>query len=123
MIPTPQPYPAYKPSGVQWMGDVPAHWEVKRLKYSAPIRVSKLDRKPEEATYVGLEHIESSTGQLLLESQPESVDSVVGLSSRAMSYSESLDPTWRSRPVLTSTVWLRAKSSRYARKVTVGRAM
>ncbi len=23
MIPTPQPYPAYKPSNVEWLGDVP----------------------------------------------------------------------------------------------------
>ena len=26
------PYPAYKDSGVPWLGDVPAHWEVRRLK-------------------------------------------------------------------------------------------
>ena len=26
------PYPAYKPSGVEWLGDVPAHWEVRRLR-------------------------------------------------------------------------------------------
>ena len=26
------PYPAYKPSGVDWLGDMPAHWEVHRLK-------------------------------------------------------------------------------------------
>ena len=26
-----QPYPAYKPSGVEWMGEVPAHWEVLRI--------------------------------------------------------------------------------------------
>ena len=25
---TGQPYPAYKPSGVEWQGNVPAHWEV-----------------------------------------------------------------------------------------------
>ena len=25
-------HPACKPSGVQWLGDVPAHWEVRRLK-------------------------------------------------------------------------------------------
>ncbi len=25
-------YPAYKPSGVEWLGDVPEHWEVKALK-------------------------------------------------------------------------------------------
>ena len=24
------PYPKYKPSGVEWLGEVPAHWEVKR---------------------------------------------------------------------------------------------
>ncbi len=29
---TGQPYPAYKPSGVERLGDVPAHWEVRRLK-------------------------------------------------------------------------------------------
>ena len=28
-----RPYPKYKPSGVGWLGDVPEHWEVKRLKY------------------------------------------------------------------------------------------
>ena len=30
---TGQPYPAYKPSGVEWLGDVPEHWEVRRLKW------------------------------------------------------------------------------------------
>ena len=29
---TPHPYPAYKPSGVPWLGDVPEHWEVLSLK-------------------------------------------------------------------------------------------
>ena len=27
-------YPAYKDSGVEWLGEVPAHWEVDRLKAS-----------------------------------------------------------------------------------------
>ncbi len=27
------PYPAQKPSGVEWLGEIPAHWEVKRLKH------------------------------------------------------------------------------------------
>ena len=30
---TGQSYPAYKPSGVEWLGEVPTHWEIKRLKY------------------------------------------------------------------------------------------
>ena len=29
---TGQPYPAYKPSGVEWLGDVPEHWKKRRLK-------------------------------------------------------------------------------------------
>ena len=31
-VSTGQPYPAYKDSGVQWLGKVPKHWEVSRLK-------------------------------------------------------------------------------------------
>ena len=31
-IRTGQPYPAYKPSGVEWLGEVPAHWDVLPLK-------------------------------------------------------------------------------------------
>jgi len=34
------PYPAYKPSGVEWLGDVPEHWEVKRLKF----QLSKMEQ-------------------------------------------------------------------------------
>jgi type I restriction enzyme S subunit len=28
-----KPYPAYKDSGVEWLGEVPEHWGVKQLKY------------------------------------------------------------------------------------------
>ncbi|MCA2711905.1 MAG: restriction endonuclease subunit S [Microcystis sp. M015S2] len=28
-----QPYPTYKDSGVEWLGKIPEHWEVKKLKY------------------------------------------------------------------------------------------
>ena len=30
---TGQPYPAYKDSGVEWLGKVPAHWRVQRARY------------------------------------------------------------------------------------------
>ena len=32
-----RPYPAYKDSGVEWLGESPAHWEVKRLKYAVTL--------------------------------------------------------------------------------------
>jgi type I restriction enzyme S subunit len=28
-----KPYPAYKPTGMEWLGDVPEHWDVRRLKF------------------------------------------------------------------------------------------
>ena len=33
MTPSLKPYPAYKFSGVEWLGDVPLHWEMRRFKY------------------------------------------------------------------------------------------
>ena len=38
------PYPAYKPSGVEWLGDVPAHWTVRRLRNLAEMRASNVDK-------------------------------------------------------------------------------
>ncbi|MYA40704.1 MAG: restriction endonuclease subunit S [Gemmatimonadetes bacterium] len=35
---TGQPYPAYRDSGVEWLGDVPEHWEVRRLKTLCDMR-------------------------------------------------------------------------------------
>ena len=28
-------YPKYKPSGVEWLGEVPAHWEVMPIRFAA----------------------------------------------------------------------------------------
>jgi len=36
-------YPNYKDSGVEWLGEVPAHWEVKRLRYVAELNPSKTE--------------------------------------------------------------------------------
>ena len=33
MTPNLKPYLAYKPSGVEWLGDVPAHWAIERAKW------------------------------------------------------------------------------------------
>ena len=41
-----QDYPAYKSSGVEWLGDVPAHWSVKRLKFTARYSVSNVNKVP-----------------------------------------------------------------------------
>ena len=56
-------YPAYKPSGVEWLGDVPRHWEVRRLKYTVDLVNMKVDGADNDLPYTGLEHIESWTGK------------------------------------------------------------
>jgi type I restriction enzyme S subunit len=33
-----KPYPAYKDSGVEWLGRVPEHWQVRKLKWLASLR-------------------------------------------------------------------------------------
>lgn len=43
-----RPYSKYKRSGVAWLGDVPAHWDAKRLKTSATYSVSNVDKVPSE---------------------------------------------------------------------------
>jgi type I restriction enzyme, S subunit len=40
-----KPYPASKDSGVEWLGEIPAHWEVKRLKTVASVQLSNVDKK------------------------------------------------------------------------------
>ena len=37
-------YPAYKDSGVSWLGEVPEHWAVSPLKYSVDVRLSNIDK-------------------------------------------------------------------------------
>lgn len=37
-------YPEYKPSGVEWLGDVPVHWEVFKLKHIASVQFSSVDK-------------------------------------------------------------------------------
>lgn len=55
-------YPRYKPSGVDWLGEVPAHWEVKPLRYKLRLLTEKTDRREHP---VALENIEGWTGRYL----------------------------------------------------------
>ncbi len=38
-----KPYPAYKDSGVEWLRDIPAHWNSKRLRFNIQINPSKTE--------------------------------------------------------------------------------
>ncbi len=43
-----KPYPKYKHSGVEWLGEVPGHWEVRRLRQVALMLVSNVDKHTKE---------------------------------------------------------------------------
>jgi type I restriction enzyme S subunit len=41
-------YSKYKPSGVEWIGEIPGHWQAYRLKYVAKANPSNIDKKTVE---------------------------------------------------------------------------
>jgi type I restriction enzyme S subunit len=66
-----KPYPEYKDSGVDWLGKIPAHWEIKRLKHLAMLNPEALpeDTDPTlEMVYVDIGGV-SSLGRIV-ESEP-----------------------------------------------------
>ena len=59
-------YEKYKPSGVEWIGNIPIHWEIKKLKYLSRLR----DEAREKTDFlVAVENIESETGKILENSE------------------------------------------------------
>ena len=56
-----QPYSAYKPSGVEWLGDIPEHWDVKRgrfaMRINPPSETLRLLKIEEEVSFVPMESV------------------------------------------------------------------
>jgi type I restriction enzyme, S subunit len=57
-----KPYPKYKDSGLEWIGEIPEHWEVKKFKYLFVLITEKNDVKLKK---IGLENIECETGKFI----------------------------------------------------------
>src|SRR5438876_3385491 len=68
-------YPEYKDSGVEWLGEIPVHWDVVRLKYLA--RVNYGDSLPAEARQEGEVPVFGSNGSVGFHSQPNTVGPVL----------------------------------------------
>lgn len=58
-----KPYPAYRDSGVEWIGDVPSDWKIARIKHTSSLRTDRCTDAPDGSQYIGLEDVESGTGQ------------------------------------------------------------
>lgn len=59
-----KPYPRMKDSGVPWLGAVPEHWRIERLKSSVSNVIEQTANRESGDLYVALEHVESWTGRL-----------------------------------------------------------
>lgn len=64
MIHNLNPYPSYKDSGVAWVGGVPEHWEIERLKARVANINEITDGDQNSDLRIALEHVESWTGRL-----------------------------------------------------------
>ncbi len=64
MAPNLKPYSSYKPSGIPWLGDIPAHWEVTAVKKRYAIQLGKmLQNRPNnpddvEVPYLKAQHVQ-----------------------------------------------------------------
>ena len=49
-----QKYPAYKDSGVEWIGEIPEHWEITKIRYYYDVQLGKM-LQPESKTETDVE--------------------------------------------------------------------
>jgi len=52
----------FRHSGIEWLGEIPEHWEVKRFKYYFNLITEKVE---EDLPKIGLENIESKSGKFI----------------------------------------------------------
>ena len=61
-----RPYPEYRDSGVDWLGEIPAHWEARRLRFVVETSITKKevrDLDPEiKVTFVPMEAVREYGG-------------------------------------------------------------
>jgi type I restriction enzyme S subunit len=58
-------YPKYKPSSIEWLGYVPEHWEIRRLKYMASINDEALSETTDpgyEFSYADIGNVDAVKG-------------------------------------------------------------
>lgn len=63
-----------KDSGIEWIGDIPEHWKIKKIRYATTVR-NETKQYFTGDIYIGLENVECSTGKLV-ETETEYEDGV-----------------------------------------------
>ena len=60
-----RPYSEYRNSGVEWLGEIPAHWKIERLKYLATLNDEALAESTDpnfEMAYVDIGNVDAVAG-------------------------------------------------------------
>lgn len=70
-------YDKYKDSGIAWIGEIPEHWEIKRLKNVCSQVNIKENSKGNSLPYIGLENIESGSGRYI-----DTISEIEGMANR-----------------------------------------
>jgi len=68
-----------KDSKIDWVHEIPSHWNVSKIKYVMPLQNHKSATIPSGVKYIALENIEARTGKLLLETDITEVGSSVSI--------------------------------------------
>ena len=55
---------AMKTSGVDWIGNIPSDWSLKKIRFATTIR-TEVGKYTPENVFIGLENVEGSTGRLI----------------------------------------------------------
>jgi type I restriction enzyme S subunit len=61
-----KPYPAYKDSGVEWLGKVPEHWEIIRLKHLAGNDINVVQTGPFGAQLHASDYVDNGVPLILI---------------------------------------------------------
>lgn len=70
-------YEKYKDSGIAWIGEIPEHWKVRRVKNICSQINVKESSKGNSLPYIGLENIESGSGKYI-----DTISEVDGIANR-----------------------------------------
>ena len=95
-VPATRPYLAYKDSGIDRLGRVPKHWEVRRVKHSLGVNVAVLpeDTEPDyEFRYIDIGSV--GTGELLSDPKPQRFESAPSRARRVVRRGDTLVSTVR----------------------------
>ena len=65
-----KPYPKYKPSDIQWLGNIPEHWKVKKLKYYFSYKKGRMPKELKDSNkanmpiYLSMDYLRGNPKQI-----------------------------------------------------------